>query len=287
MIKFPASTMGAFYMLLSALCYVASASILREFGDKYSSFQLTFIRSLIAAVIVFPIFFQQRKICFFLPNRFIMHIAVAGFSYLGILFWFKAATILPVGDLFALQFTTPLFTIVFAIIFLREKFDLPSCFATLIGFFGVLIVLRPGILAISFGAIAALFSSVGYASANTVIKSLSRNTSVTTIVFFGNLFLVPIALPMAVYNWTSPSLNDWPAIIGVSCLSTLGYFSITKGISLAPAQLVQPVNFMRMPLAALAGWIFFSELPDFWTWIGTIVIFISTTFAVRRGAAKH
>ena len=70
MIKFPASTMGAFYMLLSALCYVASASILREFGDKYSSFQLTFIRSLIAAVIVFPIFFSATENMFFSSQSF-------------------------------------------------------------------------------------------------------------------------------------------------------------------------------------------------------------------------
>ncbi|MGA0314397.1 MAG: DMT family transporter, partial [Alphaproteobacteria bacterium] len=206
--------------------------------------------------------------------------------YLGILFWFKAASIMPVADFFALQFTTPLFTIAMAIFFLRERADLASWIATIVGFVGVLIVLRPGMMEISIGAIAALLSSVGYASVNTVIKSLSRTTSPTIIVFYGNLLLAPISLPMAMVEWKTPLLEDWPAILAISILSTIGYLTITKGITLAPARVIQPVNFMRMPLAAVAGWIFFTEFPDVWTWVGTVVIFLATTYAVQRGARQ-
>jgi drug/metabolite transporter (DMT)-like permease len=215
-----------------------------------------------------------------------MHLAVAGFSYMGILFWFTAASTMPVADFFALQFTTPLFTIAMAIFFLRERADLASWIATIVGFAGVLIVLRPGMLEISIGAIAALLSSVGYASVNTVIKSLSRTTSPTIIVFYGNLLLAPISMPMALVHWQAPRLEDWPAILAVSILSTIGYLSITKGITFAPARVVQPVNFMRMPLAAVAGWIFFAEFPDIWTWVGAVIIFLATTYAVQRGTRK-
>jgi len=283
----PDAVIGAFWMLVSALCYVASATILRGLGDAYSPFELTFIRSLIATAIILPMFLHQGGKMTLIPPRFLMHLAVAGFSYLGILFWFQAAAIMPVADFFALQFTTPLFTIALAIIFLRERADAASWAATLVGFAGVLIVLRPGMLEITFGAIAALLSSVGYASVNTVIKSLSRTTSATIIVFYGNLLLAPISMPMALADWKTPLLEDWPAILGVSILSTFGYLTITKGITLAPARVVQPVNFMRMPFAAVAGWIFFTEFPDLWTWVGAVVIFLSTTYAVQRGARQR
>ena len=282
----PDAVIGAFWMLVSAFCYVASATILRSLGDTYSPFELTFIRSLIATAIILPMFLHQGTKMTLIPPRFGMHLAVAGFSYLGILFWFKAASIMPVADFFALQFTTPLFTIAMAIFFLRERADLASWIATIVGFVGVLIVLRPGMMEISIGAIAALLSSVGYASVNTVIKSLSRTTSPTIIVFYGNLLLAPISLPMAMVEWKTPLLEDWPAILAISILSTIGYLTITKGITLAPARVIQPVNFMRMPLAAVAGWIFFTEFPDIWTWVGAVVIFLATTYAVQRGARQ-
>lgn len=283
---FPDALVGAFWMLGSAFCYVASATILRSLGDTYSPFELTFIRSLIATAIILPIFLNQGTKITIIPPRFGMHLAVAGFSYMGILFWFTAASGMPVADFFALQFTTPLFTIAMAIFFLRERADLASWIATIVGFAGVLIVLRPGMLEISIGAIAALLSSVGYASVNTVIKSLSRTTSPTIIVFYGNFLLAPISMPMALVHWQAPRLEDWPAILAVSILSTIGYLSITKGITFAPARVVQPVNFMRMPLAAVAGWIFFTEFPDIWTWVGAVIIFLATTYAVQRGTRK-
>ena len=282
----PDAVIGAFWMLVSAFCYVASATILRSLGDTYSPFELTFIRSLIATAIILPMFLHQGTKMTLIPPRFGMHLAVAGFSYLGILFWFKAASIMPVADFFALQFTTPLFTIAMAIFFLRERADLASWIATIVGFVGVLIVLRPGMMEISIGAIAALLSSVGYASVNTVIKSLSRTTTPTIIVFYGNLLLAPISLPMAMVEWKPPLLEDWPAILAISILSTIGYLTITKGITLAPARVIQPVNFMRMPLAAVAGWLFFTEFPDIWTWVGAVVIFLATTYAVQRGARQ-
>ena len=283
---FPDALVGAFWMLGSAFCYVASATILRSLGDTYSPFELTFIRSLIASAIILPIFLHQGAKITIIPPRFGMHLAVAGFSYMGILFWFTAASAMPVADFFALQFTTPLFTIAMAIFFLRERADLASWIATIVGFAGVLIVLRPGMLEISIGAIAALLSSVGYACVNTVIKSLSRTTSPTIIVFYGNFLLAPISMPMALVHWQTPRLEDLPAILAVSILSTIGYLSITKGITFAPAKVVQPVNFMRMPLAAVAGWIFFTEFPDIWTWVGAVIIFLATTYAVQRGTRK-
>jgi drug/metabolite transporter (DMT)-like permease len=276
---------GAFWMLISGTCYVASATLMRQLGDAYSFYELTFIRAVVAVVILTPVFLRRTR-AQLIPERPFAVLMTGILSYLGILFWMVAASKMPVGDFFALQFITPLFTIAFAIFFLRERADFASWMATIIGFAGVLVVLRPGVIEITLGAVAALLSSFFYASVNTVIKSLSRTMSATSIVFYANLLLVPIALPMALVDWKTPLLADLPPILGVGFLSTMGYVLVTKGISMAPARVVQPVNFMRMPIGAAFGWVLFSEFPDLWTWIGAVVIFCATTYAVSRGSKK-
>jgi len=276
---------GAIWMLISGTCYVASATLMRQLGDAYSFYEVTFIRAVLAVVILTPVFLRGKRAPLW-PERPFAVLMTGVFSYLGILLWLVAASSMPVGDFFALQFVTPLFSIAFAILFLRERSDFASWAATLVGLAGVMIVLRPGMIEISVGALAALLSAFFYASVNTVIKSLSRTLSATTIVFYGNVWLVPIAMPMAIVEWKTPLLEDLPLILGVGFLSTMGYVLVTKGISLAPARVVQPVNFMRMPIGAAFGWVLFSEFPDIWTWVGAAVIFCATSYAVRRGSKK-
>jgi drug/metabolite transporter (DMT)-like permease len=283
--RMPDAIRGALWMLFSAVCYVASATLMRSIGDSYSAFELTFIRAIVAVIMLGPIFLKGLR-GNLMPERPFAHLMVGVFSYVGILAWVYAAARMPVADFFALQFVTPLCTITLAILFLRERTDRTSWICALVGFAGVLIILRPGLIAISVSALVALISSLGYATVNTIVKSLSNKVSATAIVFYANFLLVPISLPLALYDWKTPLLADMPEILGVCVLSTIGYVTVTKAITLAPARVVQPVNFMRMPIAAGFGFVFFSELPDFWTWIGAFVIFLATSFAVQRGARQ-
>jgi len=281
----PDAVQGALWMLCSGTCYVAASTLMRHLGGAYSTYELTFLRSLIAVAMLTPMLMRAGRISLW-PEQSLLHFLTGVFSYLGILFWFLAASQMPVGDFFALQFVTPLITIAMAIVFLRERADAASWAATLIGLAGVLIVLRPGLVAVTAGALAALASSLAYASVNTLVKSLSRTVSATGIVFYANLWLVPISMPMGLVAWRTPLLADLPAIFGVAVLSTLGYMTVTKAIGLAPARVVQPVNFIRMPIAAAFGLVVFGEFPDVWTWVGAFVIFLATSWAVRRGARQ-
>ena len=99
--------------------------------------------------------------------------------------------------------------------------------------------------------------------------------------------MIPISLPMAVLTWKQPTLYDFGIIVAICLCLTMAYLSVTKAIALTVARVVQPVNFMRMPIAAVFGWVLFSEFPDLWTWIGAVVIFCATTYAVRRGASSE
>jgi drug/metabolite transporter (DMT)-like permease len=282
--QLPGAVQGAIWMLSSCIFYAAAASLVREVGDTYTSYQMTMIRSLVAVVALAPLYLSEGGKLLFMPKRFFMHFLTGVFTYLGIVFWFMATASMPIADFFALQFVTPLLTMAFAIFFLREKADMRSWIAALIGFAGVLVILRPGIIDISFAAMAALISAVFYASDNTVIKSLTKGASATMIVFYAHLLMIPISIPMAVVTWKQPTLYDFGIIVVLCLCLTMAYLSVAKAVSLTVARVIQPVNFMRMPIAAVFGWVLFSEFPDIWTWAGAIIIFCSTTYAVRRGA---
>ncbi len=276
--------LGSLWMLSSCIFYAVAASLVREVGDTYTAFQMTMIRSFVAVIVLAPVYLGEGGKLIFIPKRFFMHFLTGVFTYLGIIFWFFATASMPIADFFALQFVTPLLTMAFAIMFLGEKADARSWSAALIGFAGVLVILRPGIIEISFAALAALISAVFYASDNTVIKSLSKGVSATMIVYYAHLLMIPISIPMAVITWKQPTMYDLGVIVALCLCLTMAYLSVTKAISLTVASVVQPVNFMRMPIAAVFGWVLFNEFPDFWTWFGAIIIFCATTYAVRRGA---
>jgi len=281
----PDAVRGALWMLLSACCYVSAATLMRGLGDSYSTFQLTFIRTMVAVAILLPLFLRGgarlRP-----PHRMGLVVVSAGFTYLGVVFWFFGAAHVPVADFFALQFTTPLFTILLATLLLGQRNDPAAWAATFAGFAGVLIILRPGLITVSAGALATLASCVGYASVNTTVKSLSRDVSATAIVFWTNLLMVALSMPLGVANWQAIAAADWLPVLAISVLTTIAFVTVTRAISLADARIVQPVNFMRMPIGAAIGWLAFAEFPDLWTWIGAVVIFIASTYAVGRGARR-
>jgi len=279
----PGAVLGSLWMLSSCVFYAAAASLVREIGDSYTAYQMTLIRSVVAVAVLAPLYMREGGKLFFIPERFFMHFLTGLFTYLGIIFWFIATASMPIADFFALQFVTPLLTMAFAVIFLRESADAKSWIAAMIGFSGVLVILRPGIIEISFAAMAALISAVFYASDNTVIKSLSKGATAVMIVYYAHLLMIPISVPLAIVTWKDPTLYDFGIIVAICLCLTMAYLSVTKAISLTIARVVQPVNFMRMPIAAVFGWVLFSEFPDIWTWVGAVIIFCATTYAVRRG----
>ncbi len=140
----------------------------------------------------------------------------------------------------------------------------------------------PGAIEVSLGALAALASTVGYAGVNTIIKVLSRTDSSVVIVFYVNLLMVPLSLPMAVVEWRTPGLSDALPIVGMAVFSTVAFLAVARAISVADARVVQPINFVRMPIAVVFGFVFFSEFPDLWTWVGAFIIFSGAYYVVTR-----
>ena len=161
---------------------------------------------------------------------------------------------------------------------------LKSWLAAIVGLGGVLIIVRPGYIPVSLGVLAAIASALSYALVNTLIKVASRHDSPTVMTFYVNFLIVPVSAVPAFFVWTTPGWADVPTLLGVALFATLAQFCVANAISLADARVVQPMNFMRMPLAALFGYLVFSEFPDVWTWTGAVIIFAAAWYAVQHGA---
>ena len=280
---------GFIWITLSTFAFMSMVMIVRHISDRYNTGELAFWRALIGLVLLTPIFIRSGS-TLFRTQQFRFHLLRNVMHFVGVAGWFYAISRMNLSTGMALQFTVPLFTILLAILFLREKVDTARWVATIIGFAGVIVILRPGIEPVTLAAIAALFSALGYGAANIATKVLVRNCSSNTIVFYMNVMHLPMALcaAWALGGISVPAATDIPWLIGLAASATLAHWLLAKALGEADASLIIVVDFTKLPWITLGAFIFFGETPAVWAWVGGMVIFASTVYIVRRAArATH
>lgn len=279
------NTRGFIWITLSTFAFMSMVMIVRHVSDRYNTGELAFWRALIGLALLAPIFIRSGS-ALFRTGQFRFHLLRNAMHFVGVAGWFYAISRMNLSTGMALQFTVPLFTILLAIVFLREKVDPARWVATIIGFGGVMVILRPGIEPVTLAAMAALVSALGYGAANIATKVLMRNCTSDTIVFYMNVMHLPMALcaAWALGGIGFPVLTDIPWLIGLGASATLAHWLLAKALGEADASLIIVVDFTKLPWITLGAFIFFGEAPILWAWIGGAVIFASTIYIVRRAA---
>jgi drug/metabolite transporter (DMT)-like permease len=165
-----------------------------------------------------------------------------------------------------------------------EKIRLRRVSALIVGFVGVIVVLRPGVEAISFGAALVIGSSLLWAVSMTMIKSLSRTDSPLTLTVYAALFMSPITLVPALFVWEWPTMTQvaWLVLVGVC--GSAGHMAFAKSFQIAEMSAVLPLDFLRLVWASAIGFIVFSESPTVWSWAGGVLIFSAATYIAFREA---
>lgn len=186
--------------------------------------------------------------------------------------WFWAITQIPLAEVFALEFTTPLWVALFAPLILRERMTLPRLAAVMLGFVGALIVIRPTGMAISMGTASAMACAVAYAFSYIAIKQLTRTESAITILFWLSLFqgLYTTVLTFGSLTWPTPAALGWLVVVSLSGLAA--HYCIARAFALADATIVTPMDYLRVPLIAFVGWLVYAEALDPFVLIGGAVI---------------
>jgi drug/metabolite transporter (DMT)-like permease len=272
---------AALLMLLGSSCVAIQWSGIRIASATLHTFEFVLFRNLIGFLVILP--FIGRLGLHTLRTREPGRLALTSLGLLGAMVcFFLAVAEIPLAEAMALSFTKPLFATLGAAVLLHEVVRARRWSAVLVGFLGVLIVLRPGSHGISLFAALLLVSSLLTAGVTLTIKRLTRTESATTIVLYQALFMTALALPLALLHWRTPTLAEMPALIVVGGLGTVSWLCVTRAFALVDASVVMPFEFARLPLTALVGYLLFAEVPTVWTWLGGAVIFGSTAYITHR-----
>jgi len=271
-----AAMLAAFWMAgtLAMISLLAIAG--RETMRTLPTIDMIFYRSWMSLpVVVLIVLATGQKLQSIGTRRLGMHAWRNAAHLAGQFTWFWAITQIPLAEVFALEFTTPLWVALLAPLILRERMTLPRLAAVVLGFLGALIVIRPTGMAISMGTASAMSCAVAYAFSYIAIKQLTRTESALTILFWLSLFqgLYTTVLTFGGLTWPTPTAWGWLVVVSLSGLAA--HYCIARAFALADATIVTPMDYLRVPLIAIVGWLVYAEALDPFVLIGGAVIAVA------------
>ena len=284
----PGPVRGAIWMCLACFFFAGMSMVARDLSADRSSelhgLEIAFFRSLAGLLLMLPYGFRAGRTIWKRSNQllFVCRGATgAGFTLL----YFPALAMIPIADAQALSFTTPLFGVLLASLFLGEVLHRHRIVAVTVGFLGALVILRPGFETVGLGGILVLLSSLSAGISANLTKFATRTAEPDTVVFFHALYMTPFTFIPALIVWVWPNAEQfmWLALIGA--LATLNQQCLSRALAAADATAVLPFLFMRLPFAAILGYLAFAEFPIFWVWIGGAIIFGAALY-LARGDSK-
>ncbi len=281
----PGAVRGALWMVLASALFTGMPIAVRTLSDHMGPAEIIFFRSALGLAFMAPYFLWTGKRPL-RTNVLKLHVQRSAINFVGMVLWFYALALIPFGEAVALHFTMPLFIVLMAALFLGERVGAGRWATTAAGFAGVLIVLRPGVVEIGLPALAVLGSAVFYGAAVIAIKVLTRTESAAVITFYSHLIMVVLAAIPTVVWWGAPRVEDAPYLLLLAVCGTLAPFAVTRALRVMDASVVAPLDFLRLPFTAIAGFFLFAEIPDRWTIFGALVIIGATSYLARREARR-
>lgn len=276
----PVAVRVGLLMVFQGLTVASMNAIIRMMSETVPSFELVFFRNLFGFLVMLPLL-RGLTLPELRPRRpGLLALTIAG-HLVTMMCTFTALATLPLNEVAALGFATPLFATVGAAIFLRERVGLQRWTATLLGFAGVLIVLRPGFVAFGLDAALVVCATIVFSGVTLLLKQITRVLPSKVLVFYQSAGVTVLSLAPALAVWQTPGPSALAWMVGLGVLGSLGWLTLTRSFALADASAVLPYEFLRLPFNAFLAFVLFAERPDLWTWVGAAVIFASTVYLAR------
>ena len=267
----------------SIVSFSAMAIAGRYVSDAHNTFEIMAFRSLVGLVIVLVLASAARRLGEIRRQRLKQHFFRNLFHFTGQNLWFYALATIPLAQVFALEFTTPVWVIILGLVFLGERLTSSRMIAALLGFLGILVVARPDFQALEPGLITAAVSAVFFAATIIMTKALTRHESIVSILFWLTAiqlsFGVIALMVMGTVTW--PTMASVPLLVVIGVAGLMAHYCLTTALSLAPASFVMPIDFTRLPLIALAGMVLFGERADALTLLGGCIIILANWINLR------
>lgn len=278
----PGTIRGAVWMGLACLCFAGMAVMIRILAVDIPPLEIGFFRAFIAFLLMVPYAVRTGPGIWHSSNhKVFVSRGVTGAIF--IMCFFPGVALMEIADAQALSFTTPLFGMMLAMLFLGETFRVNRAVALAIGFAGALIIIRPGLQSVNIGALLVLVSALSASGSGTLLKFATRSDPPDKIVFFHALYMTPITFVGALFDWYWPTLWQLVLLVFMAALATLNQRFLSRAFASADATAIFPFVFMRLPFGAALGFLVFQELPGIWVWIGGAVIFGAAFYLAREG----
>ena len=272
---------GIVLMCLSTIAFSIMHGLVRFVSEVLPPFQIAFFRNIFGLAFLLPLLMRSR-FAILRTKQIGLHALRGIINMAAMLMFFTALAISPIAKVTALGFTAPIFMAILAVLVLGERFRIYRWSAIFLGFVGMLIILRPGLVAIDTGALLVIGSAALWAVAMIIIKIQSRTESSLTIVAYMGIFLGVFSIAPAVWVWQPFGLQTLGFMVLIGLFGSIAQMAISESLKETDSTALMPFDFLKLIWTAMIGVWFFSEIPDIYTWIGATVIFLSGLFIAIR-----
>lgn len=274
---------GSVFMLSALLVYAVMVGAIKHVGQAIPLVQVLLIRQVIMTLILLAFAAGSLRQALH-TDRLGLQVSRSVLTLAAMLAGFTAVVKIPLAQATAIGFSQVLFVTIAAVIVLKEKVDGRRWAATIIGFVGVLIMLRPSSDGLDIYALLAVFGAICGAGITVSVRKLATSERTDTILIYqGIVLIVLLAIPTWVW-WQTPTSNQWFWLVVLSLFGTAGQWLITRAYQVGEAAALAPLDFSRLLLASFTGFVFFAEIPELTTWIGAAIVIGATLYTIRKNA---
>lgn len=274
---------AALLMAASAGLFGLMAIVIRFASHQQHPFEIAFFRCFFGAVFALPLL-RVHGIELLRTRRLGFYVARCAAGIVSMLCGFWALVHLPLAQAVALSYSTPLFVTIGAVLFLGEVVRMRRWSAVIVGFIGVLVIVRPTAADFSSATLIALLGAAISGGVTISIKYLSRTDPADRIVILTTLLWVPLSLPFALPVWKWPDAATWPWLILSGALGTSGHYCWTRALKMAEASALAPLSYLQLLVVGVLAWLFFNEVVDSYTAAGAAIVIAASLYIARREA---
>jgi len=279
--RLPPNVQGALWLVSGGFIFTSTSAMIRLLSTQVESVQTAFFRAVISVILLLPMIVAGRVKPWH-SKRIIGHFWRTAMGTGSMVLGFYAVSMLPLADATAIAFSQPLFSVVVAALVLGEKVRWRRWSATVIGFAGVLIMVRPGEGSLQLGALVALANAAAVAISILLVKRLSDSETPLMILTQFAIFSTILLTVPAILVWRWPDLWGWMLAVGIALSATVGQYFWVQAFKAGEMSAVAPFEYMRLPFAVFVGWLIWGEMPVIWTYVGASIVIGSALYIAHR-----
>jgi drug/metabolite transporter (DMT)-like permease len=277
----PPNVQGALWLVSGGFIFTSTSAMIRLLSTQIESVQTAFFRAVISVILLLPMIAAGRVKPWH-SKRIAGHFWRTAMGTASMVLGFYAVSMLPLADATAIAFSQPLFSVVVAALIVGEKVRWRRWSATIIGFAGVLIMVRPGEGSLQLGALVALANAAAVAVSILLVKRLSDSETPLMILTQFAIFSTILLTVPAIVVWRWPDLWGWVLAFGIALSATVGQYFWVQAFKSGEMSAVAPFEYMRLPFAVFVGWLIWGEMPVIWTYVGASIVIGSALYIAHR-----